>query len=136
MASQASGRVKLSTGHGWQVPSKLEGIIHSMDADSFAVPAQIQPVAESMAQAVFSTAAFGEILEMQSWTTDVAAESLPCADLGVLQSKHAALERLRLIVGDPSITNCGDVPWQYCSQLNMTQLRALCPVWRRRRLRR
>jgi len=128
VASEARGRVELSTGHGWQVPSVLERLLRSMDDDSFAVPAQIQPGADTMAQAVFSSAAFGEIVEMQGWTTDTAAGSLPCSDLGVEQSGHAALARLRLITGDPSITDCQDVPWQYCSQWNMTQLRALCPV--------
>jgi hypothetical protein len=128
VASDARGRVNLSSGHGWEVPTKLKDSLSSMGGEGFVVPAQIEIGAESMSLAVFSTAAFGEIVEMQSWTTEVAAESLPCADLGVQQSASAALGRLRLIAGDPNISDCSDVPWQYCSQLNMTQLRALCPA--------
>jgi hypothetical protein len=124
--ASATSPVELSSQHGWTVPVELEGALLSSKDN---LMAQIEPAEFSMAQAVFTSDAFEKVREMGILSTEMAAKSLPCSNLGVGQGSFASLVMLRQVVGNEYVTRCSDVPWQMCSQMNMTQLRALCPEW-------
>jgi hypothetical protein len=72
----------------------------------------------------FSLEQFLAVHELSKWSTAEAAKAQSCTDLN---AGIVALRALRHLMQNTSINNCQDVPWQQCAELNMTQLRALCP---------
>jgi len=124
-AAQSASPLEVSSDHGWTLPSELQAIFGSTDEEANIESGEYQ--VSTLSNATFHTGDFDRVSDMQTWTTDVSAQFLPCSDLGA-GIKDAVLNKLRLVVDDPTILSCQDVDWRLCSQQDMSELRALCPV--------
>lgn len=71
---------------------------------------------------------FSTVVEMSYQSLEEAADQLSCKDLGTNDTFASSLRALRLLSGNMSHTDCSNIPWQWCSSSNYSQLRALCPV--------
>lgn len=97
---------------------------HASSDSSMAV---FEPRASSYEAAVASDDSFKRIIQMSVWSVADAAASLPCEDLAKNLNVEAAKTELRLLTGISDLKDCSDVPVEKCSDLNMYQLRAICP---------
>jgi hypothetical protein len=76
---------------------------------------------------VYSARNYDAIVELGAMSLEQAASSIACMDLGSGSEEFSYLTALRVLLGNTTISSCSDVSWHYCTQRNMTQLRALCP---------
>jgi hypothetical protein len=79
----------------------------------------------------YDTSKYDAIVELRGMSVEQAAGSIVCRDLGSMHEQKSYLTALQVLMqdkGGSSIKSCDDVSWHYCTQREMTQLRALCPV--------
>jgi hypothetical protein len=89
--------------------------------------AVFEPRASNFAGSVANDDSFKRIIQMSVWSVADASASLPCEDLAENLNVEAAKTELRVLTGIGDLKDCSDVPVDKCSDLNMYQLRALCP---------
>eukprot|EP00928_Gymnodinium_smaydae_P027372 TRINITY_DN21193_c0_g2_i1.p1 TRINITY_DN21193_c0_g2~~TRINITY_DN21193_c0_g2_i1.p1 ORF type:complete len:994 (+),score=168.96 TRINITY_DN21193_c0_g2_i1:72-3053(+) len=71
---------------------------------------------------------FDQILRLSYYTTRDAASLLKCVDHENAPQDDAAIESMLSQITGRNVSSCSDVPPILCKFMNMTELRALCPV--------
>jgi len=89
---------------------------------------EAQDDAIDISEAVYDKTYFDKVLSLSKSTLETAAATLSCQDMANGQSPEASREYLQVILGDTTIADCEDVPWQKCGEYDMAELRAICPV--------
>jgi hypothetical protein len=76
----------------------------------------------------YTASNFNTVVQLSYQSLEESADQLGCKDLGTASTFKSSLRALRLLSGNMSHTDCSNIPWQWCSSSNYSQLRALCPM--------